>query len=171
MGTAARKLAACMRCGNLPDPPQPPFVMLNANDVIKILNDNGIATSTFTGPDWNYVALSESEYMRFVGGTQIDQIAYNHEKKGTTDCDDFAIMLMGRSREWFSEVDLPDGIQGGLAFGYVSGDLRKPDKPNDARHHAINIAITDDRRVIYIEPQKSEIVTHAGNSVIRRVFI
>jgi len=87
---------------------------------------------------------------KFLAWNQIDKKQY---KKTIHDCDDFAESLKGDVRHWDSH----------LAFG--TAWIHR-----ENGNHALNITVTKNRKLIFIEPQTDEITEVTGENIYYVVF-
>jgi hypothetical protein len=113
--------------------------------------------------DLNYAVVARKDVEQFLGGNATNAFAYS---ASDFDCDDFAAVLWGRSKEWwYTYRPAIDGPNGSLALGFCSGDVRDDGNPgNDdrPRHHALNFVIVpkaddpDSLETWLIEPQNDK---------------
>lgn len=111
---------------------------ITANDIIQLIAQNLGYYPNMKMFDNQYRTTTFGEYNRFIKQSRVDWLTYEAED---LDCDDFAIALWGefsRTKHW-----------SGLAFGEISCTYKS--KPGA---HALNIMITNDHSVYYVEPQR-----------------
>jgi len=94
-----------------------------------------------------YKLIKKEQIQSFLNTDSVSNLKANGE---TFDCDDFAIVLLGRLRENFP----------GFAIGYAHNDL-----------HAFNIFIDDKKKVWIIEPQTDKIFTSTSDRYKLKVVL
>uniref|UniRef100_A0A6C0IX14 Agglutinin C-terminal domain-containing protein n=1 Tax=viral metagenome TaxID=1070528 RepID=A0A6C0IX14_9ZZZZ len=108
--------------------------------------------------DREYFAYSIDKLQEFLAEDSVNKLTYANER---LDCDDFARILQGREREWFSKSTSGSGAS---TLGCVWGDLRPSEESTEPNYHAMNFFIDSERRVFMIEPQNDEIRLITSNS-------
>ena len=131
-------------------------VILHASDIQRILSEK-LPGARLTIPDKSYYCTDVSEIERFL---KTDPTNYHKYRSEAYDCDDFAAVLLGKSKEWVmrSSLDYP------LAFGMVHGDIRNSEDDNEVRPHALNFFIDNDTNVWLVEPQNDKVSKITSNS-------
>lgn len=110
------------------------YTLSTSSEVLSIMNDAGIPRNKIIILDGKYKLYTERAISKFLNRKGIERYNYIPE---IHDCDDFALKLMVRARDYYDHN----------CFGFciVRGG-----------HHAMNIYINDKKQVKFIEPQKSE---------------
>lgn len=140
-------------------------VELNSADVYNIISAGlRVSRSAIKLADGNYFAYSLDELRSFLNNDIADKFKY---KKSCFDCDDFALVVAGREREWYMEC----GKQAGSTFGIVWGDVRRSEDDNIIRPHAVNCFIDETKELWLIEPQTDEIFKPTRNSTFWMVIV
>ncbi len=122
--------------------------MVNQVEIDKILSSNGITVGCYY-TDENYNTLDRADFKRVANATCV---MLNEYKIESADCDDYAMVMLGRMREHYGRAKSLTGT----CFGYVHGDLRL--LPGDGeRLHAVNWFISEDRRLMVYDPMWNEI--------------
>jgi len=135
-------------------------IELTSSEVREIIKEklNITDNSRIKTADGRFYAITIDDIKRFIIADSTDIGKY---KKEIYDCDDFALVLAGRNREWFTKLD----IQNASTFGIVIGDIRKSIDDKEPRYHAMNFIIAKDRELYLVEPQNDSIYKPVlGNS-------
>lgn len=114
--------------------------------------------------DSEYALLSREIVEEFLRSDHTDQRKYGRE---SLDCDDFALIVLGRFKLWFHERC--PGM--GSAFGFISGDLRPQRAPDQPRPHAMCCFIDHERTVWLLEPQNDAIMRLANTSTVHFILM
>ncbi len=120
--------------------------------------------STLRMADRNYWAYSLDDLKNFLKTDIADKFRYMKEG---FDCDDFALVVAGREREWFSKAS----VEKGSTFGIVWGDIRKSEDDTKERAHAVNVFVDNNQDVWLVEPQNDDIFKPTSNSTFWVVVI
>jgi hypothetical protein len=107
--------------------------------------------SVIMAPDAMKAGYSMDILRKFLNESGPINVPYRAE---AFDCDDFALVMLGRERAWFGSMS-PQSVAGST-FAYISGDLRLNNETSVAGH-AMNAFIDNYSQVWLIEPQTREI--------------
>ncbi len=119
---------------------KPPVVMATASDILEIIGKDVIHKVTLN--DQRYILPTEKEVRRALLDLGISYLRSEREKD-FFDCDDFAIILWGKMKEY----------RHGWAFGRLNVNNKRT-----ALTHALNFFISNERKMILVEPQESVLV-------------
>lgn len=121
--------------------------VLSQGEIDLILMKNGIQVGCYYTDD-NYNTLNSKDLVRVANATCV---MVNDYKIESADCDDRALIMLGRMREHYGRGKSDFGT----CFGYVHGDLRL--LPGDGeRMHAVNWFISEDKRLFVYDPMWNE---------------
>ena len=132
------------------------------------LTFSGRQPSVMIVPDASKAGYSLDTLRKFLEESGPIDIPYRLE---AFDCDDYALVLLGKERQWFG-LTSPQSTAGST-FAYVSGDLRFNNETTVVGH-AMNIFIDDKSEVWFIEPQNAEIFNYkqlSSNSKIDYILM
>jgi hypothetical protein len=116
-----------------------------------------VSSSVFLS-DRDYFAYSTDKLREFLRADLTNALVYKAE---ALDCDDFARVLTGREREWFSGHTM--GAYGST-LGIVWGDLRASETDEVVSPHAMNFFIDSTRKLWLLEPQSDVLREPTSNS-------
>ena len=135
-------------------------VQLTNSEVYKIINSSLKITDNtrIKLADRGYYAISLLDIKKFL---LVDASDLHKYKPEIFDCDDFAVVLLGRNREWFSKVNM----EFSSTFGIVVGDIRRNETDTEPRYHAMNFIITNEKKLFLIEPQNDSVYEPTSNSI------
>jgi hypothetical protein len=160
MGSSLSFLASCKSSvgGELLPVPTSGLKMDSTEISTIIKNSLRIADRTRVNlNDGSYYAIPLMDIKKFL---LVDATNWHIYKKELFDCDDFALVLLGRNREWFSKANIQDAS----TFGVAIGDIRRYETDTTPRYHALNFIITDDKKLYLIEPQNDSVYEPTSNS-------
>lgn len=128
---------------------------------LAVSGRDGAQARTFVEvSDDKYLCPTRGHFRSFARLDQTDKLVYVPER---SDCDDFALIFLGRIREAFmlnSGSDLKKGLAVGLVHGlfYLAEELDGT-KHRDAQelNHAMNLVITSKGSVYLFEPQDDKL--------------
>ncbi len=101
--------------------------------------------------DREYETISIDKLHKIIRKDQVNETRYVSEK---FDCDDFSLLLAGRLARYSA----------GMIHVVYTG------KDDVDQHHALNWAITDDKKVYYIEPQTDRIFEPTDDYIINFIY-
>lgn len=126
-------------------------VVRSRDEIYRIISEQLNLKHNILISDRNYGCYPRVEAERFLSSDSVDKLKYAKER---FDCDDFALVLAGREKEWFATGE----GEYGSSFGIVHGDIRKKVTDTKARPHAVNFFIDDEGKLWLVEPQTDEIM-------------
>lgn len=115
------------------------------------LTFSGHMPSVLIVPDAKKAGYPIDTLRKFLNETGPIDLSYRLE---AFDCDDFALVLLGKEREWFGRTS-PQSTAGST-FAYISGDLRFNNE-TEVMGHSMNAFVDNENQVWLIEPQTREI--------------
>jgi hypothetical protein len=157
-------LTACFRKSATTPTPYEPTVTAPYAEIYAILYGEYTRELKVLATDSNYVLLDRALIEAFLKDDHTDRTPYKAESH---DCDDYALETMVAFRKWF-HARCPGY---GVGFGFMSGDLRPPSKPDTKRSHAMCCYIDVHHTLWAVEPQNDKIFQLAPTSTIRYVMI
>lgn len=118
--------------------------------------------------DVDYYLLDKALLKSILRSDGTDRYVY---RKEGGDCDNFAKVLLGR----INEMEILCDLKRGTAFGYVSGLIYLPDKPEPVSH-AMNCFIYKDKKsgdlkFKLIEPQSDKFIDHDERNLYKLILI
>lgn len=144
-------------------PPPLELTVRTSDEVRDILTQQLRCNHLHIG-DSAYGSYSIEELRAFLASDNVNKLKYH---KNRFDCDNFALVLAGREAEYFANAS----GEVGSTFGIVHGDIRKDEKSDKTRPHAVNVFIDDHGKVWLIEPQTDEIYAPTKNSTFWFVLL
>jgi hypothetical protein len=144
----------------------PPLIVTTINhfELKQIYSQQlNIDTQFIFSPDRLYGLYSNEDLVTFLKNSTVNVMEYKPE---SFDCDDFANVLKGEERKWFSKIH----EKVGSTFGVLWGDLRKPNESQKPWRHAMNCVIDSNKEVWLIEPQDDTVSKLTPNSTVEVVF-
>lgn len=116
-----------------------------------LIAELGVSSRKIHLSDRQYGCYAKAELVRFLSGDGSDLLKY---KKEVSDCDDFTLIVLGREREWYRNIQ-SEGC--GSSLGLVWGDLRHVGDDEEPNYHAMLIFVDGDKYLWFIEPQTDEV--------------